>query len=603
MVQHRARPVSSFIFGMKSRHSDAAILKRMTLQARPYWIHISGIFVLSLLSAPIALLTPLPLKIIIDNVIGSRPLAPVVAAITPAAVQHSTALLVAFATALMIVVTLLTYLQGSGGWMLQTYAGEGMVLDFRARLFAHAQRLSLAYHDSKGTADSTYRIEHDAPSVQFVTVNGIIPVIGSLSTLCGLIYVTARLDATLALVALSVSPVLFGLTHIFRRRLRERWSGVRELESSANAVVQEVLGSMRVVKAFGREDHEHARFLHRSRHRMRELLRVALLQGGFDMLIGVTIGLGTAATLYIGVLHVKRGVISLGDLTLLTAYIAQLFEPLKAVSKKLAELQGALASADRAFELLDQFPDVTERPRARSLVRARGDIRFENVSFAYPGNPPVLRNVDLEAPAGCSIGIQGKTGSGKTTLMSLLMRLYDVTGGRILLDGVDLREYKSADLRNQFAIVLQESLLFSCSIAENIAYGRPCATGREIVEAARLANADEFIRRLERGYDTMVGERGMQLSGGERQRISLARAFLKDAPILILDEPTSAVDHRTEELIMDAVERLMHGRTTFMIAHRLSTLESCDLRLRIGSGRIVEGSQAEACATSVLALQ
>jgi ATP-binding cassette subfamily B protein len=518
----------------------------------------------------------------------------VVAAITPAAVRESTALMIAFATALMIVVSLLTYLQGSGTWMLQTYAGEGMVLDFRGRLFAHAQRLSLAYHDTRGTSDSTYRIEHDAPSLQFVTVNGIIPLIASLSTLVGLIYVTARLDRTLACVALCAAPILFGLTQIFRGRLRKRWSGVRELESSANGVVHEVLGSMRVVKAFGREDHEHDRFLKCSRRRMRELLRVALLQGGFDMLIGMTIGLGTAATLYIGVLHVKRGVLSLGDLTLITAYVAQLFEPLKNVSKKLAELQGALASAERAFQLLDQLPDGIERPNARPIARARGDIRFENVSFAYGGKDAVFKDLDFEVPAGFSIGIEGRTGSGKSTLMSLLMRLYDVTGGRVLLDGVDVREYKTADLRNQYAIVLQEPMLFSCSIAENIAYGKPGTTEREIIAAAKLANAHEFICGLPNGYDTLVGERGLQLSGGERQRISLARAFLKDAPILILDEPTSAVDHMTEALIMEAVERLMRGRTTFMIAHRLSTLECCDLRVRIGSGNLeVVDSAAE----------
>jgi ATP-binding cassette, subfamily B, bacterial len=571
---------------MKTRYSDWALLKRMTFQARPYWAHIFGIFVLSLLSAPVALLAPLPLKIVIDNVIGSKPLAPVIAAILPRGVEHSTTLLIVFAAGLMVLATVLTYIQGSGSWMLQTYAGEGMVLDFRGRLFAHAQRLSLAYHDSVGTADSTYRIEHDAPAMQFVTVNGIIPLIASMATLAGLIYVTARIDVTLALIALGVSPVLCFLTHVFRVRLRERWSGVRELESSANAVVQEVLGSVRVVKAFGREDHEHARFLCRSRDRMRELLRVALLQGGFDLLIGTTIGLGAAATLYVGVLHVRRGILSLGDLALITAYATQLFEPLKAVSKKLADLQGALASAERAFDLLDQLPEVSERPDAAGIGRARGDIRFENVSFAYDSKHPVFNGLNFEAPAGCSIGIEGRTGAGKTTLMSLLMRLYDVTGGRILLDGVDVREYKTADLRSQYAIVLQESLLFSCSIAENIAYGRPGATHEEIAGAAMLANAHEFISALPRSYDTVVGERGMQLSGGERQRISIARAFLKDAPILILDEPTSAVDHRTEALLMQAMSRLMRGRTTFMIAHRVGTLEACDIRVRVSGGRI-----------------
>ncbi len=416
-------------------------------------------------------------------------------------------------------------------------------------------------------------------------MNGIIPLIASFATLLGLILVTARLDSQLAMIALSVSPFLFIWTHLFRERLRKRWANVKELESSANAVVQEVLGSMRIVKSFGREEHEHARFLHRSTRRMRELLRVSFLQGGFDLLIGTTVGIGSAATLYVGVMHVRAGILSLGDLTLIIAYVAQLFEPLKNISKKLAELQGAMASAERAFAILDEIPDVTERPHAKPIARARGDVRFENVSFSY-GRNPVFSGLDLDIPAGARVGIQGRTGSGKSTMMSLLTRLYDVTGGRILLDGVDLRDYKSADLRRQFAIVLQDSVLFSCSIAENIAYGRAGASEEEIVHAAKLANAHEFIVNLPDGYATLIGDRGMTLSGGERQRISLARAFLKDAPILILDEPTSAMDSHTESLVMEAFERLMRGRTTFMIAHRLGTLEVCDIRVELNAGEL-----------------
>jgi len=460
------------------------------------------------------------------------------------------------------------------------------VLDFRAKLFAHVQRLSLAYHDARGTADSTYRIEHDAQSLQFLTVNGVIPLIASVWTLAGLIYVTARMDAMVALVAIGISPLLFLFTHVFRGRLRRRWKGVRQLESSANAVVQEVLSSMRLVKSFGREDHEHTRFVRRSTRRMRELLRVSFLQGAFDVLIGITIGAGSAATLYIGVLHVRAGALSLGELTLLMAYVVQLFEPLKAISRKLAELQGALASAERAFALLDEKTEITDRPQARAAARVRGDVRFENVSFGYDPARPVLRGVSFEAPAGVRVGIQGPSGSGKSTLVAALTRLYDVTGGAIFIDGVDVRDYRLADLRNQFAIVLQDSVLFSCSIAENIAYGRPCATPAEIVRAARLANAHEFIMNLPKGYDTLCGERGLQLSGGERQRLSLARAFLKDAPILILDEPTSAMDAATEVLVMEAIERLMRGRTTFLIGHRLNTLDCCDLRLELRCGEI-----------------
>jgi ATP-binding cassette subfamily B protein len=278
--------------------------------------------------------------------------------------------------------------------------------------------------------------------------------------------------------------------------------------------------------------------------------------------------------------------LTLGELVLVLAYVAQLYQPLQAVSKKLADLQGSLVSAERAFALLDQVPDVEERSHARPITRARGEVRFEDVSFAYGTEPSVLAGVSFDVPAGARVGIQGQTGTGKSTLMSLLTRFYDVTGGRILLDGVDLRDYRLADLRNQFGIVLQDSVLFSTTIAENISYGRRDATEEQIVQAAKLANAHEFISNFPQAYETMVGERGMRLSGGERQRIALARAFLKDAPVLILDEPTSSVDVRTEASILEALERLMQGRTTIMIAHRLSTLDNCDLRLEIYGGSL-----------------
>jgi ATP-binding cassette subfamily B protein len=558
----------------------------MALEARPYWPHILGIFLLSLLSTPLTLLMPLPLKIVVDSVIGSRPLPGFLVPLVPRGGQHSPGLLLAMATIMLVGVTLLTHLQWLASWLLETYAGESMVLNFRARLFAQVQRLSLTYHDSKGAADSAYRIEYDAPSLQYITINGVVPLISAFSTLAGMIYVTIRLDWQLALVALGIVPVLFALTQVFSGWLRRRWMDVKELESSANSVVMEALSAMRVVKAFGREDHEHKRFLTRSNRRLRELLQVYGVQGGYDLLVGVTLALGTAGALFVGVLHVRRGLLSVGDLLLVSAYISQLLEPLKSVTNKLADLQGSLASAERAFALLDEAPDVAERPHALVLKRATGVVKFDNVSFAYDGQHPVLTGVSFEAPPGARIGIQGRSGAGKSTLMSLLTRFYDVTGGQILLDGVDIRDYRLADLRNQFGIVLQDAVLFSTTIAENIAYGQPGASEGQIIEAARLANAHDFIANLPEGYGTLVGERGMSLSGGERQRISLARAFLKDAPILILDEPTSALDIGTEATILEALERLMLGRTTFMIAHRLTTLDRCNLRLEMDQGRL-----------------
>jgi ATP-binding cassette, subfamily B, bacterial len=568
-------------------YADHVVYARLLREARPYWPHIAGIFLLSLLSTPLALLLPFPLKLTVDSVIGAHPLPPMVAAVLPASARDPSTAVLLFAAGLLVAVTLLVYLQAVASSILQTYTGEKLILEFRARLFRHVQRLSLAYHDTKGTADSTYRIQYDAPSIQGIAIDGLIRLIAAGFTLLGMIYIAARLDWQLALVALVICPPLFLLTQTFRPRLRRRWREIKKLDSSAMSVVQEVLSSVRLVKAFGQEDREHGRFVQHSNQRLSEQIRLTFLQGGFDTVVGLTLAVGTAAALFVGALHVRNGALTLGELLVVMAYLAQLYEPLKTLSKKMTELQSGLASAERAFSLLDELPEVIERPNARPLARASGAVSFRGVSFSYEKDFPVLQGISFDVAPGSRVGIAGRTGAGKTTMASLLMRFYDPTAGQVLLDGTDLREYKLADLRNQFAMVLQDSVLFSATIAENIAYARPEATQEEIEEAAKAANAHEFILSLPEGYQTLVGERGMRLSGGERQRISLARAFLKDAPILILDEPTSSVDLRTEAAILEAMERLMRGRTTITIAHRLSTLENCDLRLEIEGGQLV----------------
>jgi len=315
-------------------------------------------------------------------------------------------------------------------------------------------------------------------------------------------------------------------------------------------------------------------------------IRLAYMESGFGLLVNGTTALGTAIVMVIGFESVNSGSITLGQLLVVLAYLAQLYHPLETISRQAAGLQSSLASAQRAFELLDAVPDVVEHPHARPLTRAQGGLDLDRVTFAYDGSRPVLHDVSLSIRPGMRVGIAGPTGAGKTTLLSLLMRFYEPASGRILLDGVDLREYRLRDLRDQFALVLQEPVLFSTTIAENIAYGRDDATREEIEGAARSAAAHGFITALPDGYDSVVGERGMTLSGGERQRIALARAFLKDAPILLLDEPTSSVDVETEAAIVDAMERLMAGRTTLMIAHRLSTLDVCDMRIQLDHGRL-----------------
>ena len=549
------------------RYSDVAIYRRLLGTARRYWALIGAVFLNSLLSTPLALLTPVPLKIAVDSVIGNRPL-PGFIAWLPSALTSSDTRVLLVASLMLVAVSALKEMQSIVDSLLRMYTGEKLMLDLRARLFRHVQRISLAYHDTRGTADSIYRVQSDATSIQTIAVDGVIPFVTALVTLGSMVLVVALIDPLLASIALVITPILLVLTWSYRRRLRQRHREVKRLESSALSVVQEVLGSLRVVKAFGQEEREEERFVDRSSAGMRARIRVTIVDSSFGLLTGIVTAAGSAVVLFVGFRQVQRNALTLGDLMLVIGYLSSLYAPLATITKRVTKLQSAFASAERVLSLLDEPREVSERPHARRLERASGHVVF-----------------DVEP--GARIGIAGRTGAGKTTLVSLMTRFYDPTAGAILLDGVDLRDYRLADLRKQFAIVLQEPVLFSTSIRENISYARPQASTEEIMAAAQAAHAHEFIEALPDGYDTRVGERGMTLSGGERQRISLARAFLKDAPILILDEPTSSVDLRTEAVIMEAMGRLMSGRTAFLIAHRLSTIEDCDRVLEIESGRLV----------------
>jgi ATP-binding cassette subfamily B protein len=567
--------------------ADLRLVRRLLEQARPYWPHLGAILLLDLLATPLALLTPLPLKIAVDSVMGSEPLPGFVSGLVPAAWRESPMALLALAAVLQVAVLVFVQLREFAWWVLRVRAGEGVTLAFRSRLFRHAQRLSLAFHDRRGTSDSIFRIQWDAPGIQWLTIDGLIPFVSAAAMFGSMVYVIARLDGHLALVALCVGPVLLTLSRVYDRRTRHRYRVLKDLETSALGIVQEVLGALRVVKTFGREEREQERFLTQSGATARARMRLSFAEGTFGLLVNLTLGVGTALVLWVGVRNVLAGSLTTGALLMILAYIAQLYRPLETISTQVASLQDSLASVRRAFDLVDQIPDVTERPRARALGRARGALEFRDVGFTYD-RQAVLRDVSFRIEPGARVGIAGPTGSGKTTLVSLLFRFYDPSAGQVLLDGVDVREYKLTDLRNQFAVVLQDSVLFATTIRENLAYGRPEASAAEIETAARNANAHDFITRLPDGYDTVLGERGMTLSGGEKQRLSIARAFLRDAPILILDEPTSALDADTEVQVVEALERLAAGRTTLIIAHRLSTIREVDRILVLDRGEVVE---------------
>jgi ATP-binding cassette subfamily B protein len=562
--------------------SDLSLWRRIYVETAGYHLAALALLMIELVATPLFLLSPIPLAIVVDSVLGDKPLPSPLDAILPDSITPTH--LLVFAAALQIGVVLLTDLQALSQNVLRTWTQERLTLRMRSQLLTHVQRLSFAFHDRRGAADSLYRIQYDSTALGNMVVINLLPLLSALFTLVSVFVVIVGINAELALIALATTPFLAVLSRRSKKQMRRHYRESKRLESSAMGVIHEVLGNVRVVKAFGREDSEHRRFLGWGDASAKKRVGIAAREGRLDLAINFITAAGTGLVLFVGAQNVLSGAITLGALLIVISYLARLYAPLKTLTRRVTGMQNAYESLQRTFELLDQELDVAERVDALPVLRARGDIEFEEVSFAYEGEPPVLNDVSIRIRAGTRLGIVGRTGAGKTTLVSLLMRFYDVSSGVIRLDGKDVRDLRIADLRNQFAIVLQEPVLFSTSIADNIRYGKPDATQDEVRQAADAAGIAEFIERLPESYDTLVGERGQRLSGGERQRIALARAFLKDAPILVLDEPTSAVDVATEASIMKAMESLSHGRTTFVIAHRLSTLEKCDMIIRVEDG-------------------
>lgn len=473
-------------------------------------------------------------------------------------------------------------------------AGQGMVLRLRSDLFNHLQHLSLPFHDSRPVGDSIYRVTADTYSIQTLLLGSLLPLLTSILTVVGMFAILWRLDWPLALLALAVAPFLYSSVRYYAGRLAPRAEEMKYLESGVVSLVQRVLSAIRLVQTFAREDHEHDQFLRQSWELVKARTRLTMQQTSFHLVVDLITVAGTAAVIWLGGYHVLQGRLSLGGFMVALSYLGAVFGPLSTISGIFPVIQDALISARRVFQVLDTVPQVRDRPGAPPLPLVRGHVRFEDVSFSYDGAQPVLQDVSFEVLPGQTIGIVGLSGAGKTTLVSLITRLYDPTAGRVLIDGHDLREVQVRSVREQVGLVLQETVLFSGRVAENIAYGRPDATLEEIAQAARQANAHDFIMRLRDGYQSDIGEDGVKLSGGQRQRLAIARAFLKNAPILILDEPASAMDAEAEAAVMEATARLMRGRTTFIVAHRLSTLRQAGQILVIEDGCIAErGTHAE----------
>jgi ATP-binding cassette, subfamily B, bacterial len=533
-------------------------------------------------STAAALLQPWPLKLVIDSVLGGQPPPPALA------MPSKTALLGVLVTAL-VVLQLLVGALAMLGTNLVIRAALRMVFRLRCAVFEHLQKLSLAFHDTTKVGDSLYRVAWDTYAVQTLLNNAIVPATTATLTLIGIAVVMALRDWRVTVAALAIAVPLVMLIRRLDRPMTRYSLRVHERESDVSSRVQETLTAIRAVQAFAREPLERERFERQAAASLHANLHLTLLQTGSQMVVSLLMAVGTAAVIWLAGRRALDGVLTPGDVVLLAAYLVMLYKPLETLAYTAVAVQGAAAGARRVLALLDVRPDVTDAVDAAPLPgRAFGGLAFEHVTFAYGSGQPALRDVSLDVRPGEVVAIVGASGAGKTTLASLVVRFYDPQAGRITLDGYDLRALTLRSLRENVALVLQDPIVFGASIRENIAYGRPDATAEDVERAARAANAHEFIVGLPEGYDTVVGERGVTLSGGQRQRVSIARAFVKDAPVLILDEPTSALDAENERAILDALARLMKGRTTLIIAHRLSTVRHADRIVVLQDGAVVE---------------
>jgi len=553
------------------------ILRYLTPYRGMFLLAVGQVFLLNLLE----ILKPWPLKIVLDYVVPRHPAPwPVVADLAPEE------LLLAATLALIVIYGLLGLISVWNNFTTISI-GQGMVNDLRSRLYQHLQRLSLSFYSRASVGDLIFRVTGDSYTIQTLAMNGIFPVLSAVVLLTGMFIVMTRLDATLTLVAIAVCPALVVAILLVNRRINRVAQRAREAESLVYQLVQQGMSSIKVVQAFSKEEEEHQAFVTRSTESLRSSLNLYTLQTLFGAGTNLVLSAGTALVLWVGTQHVWSGALSLGDLIVFTSYLASLYAPINAMIQTYGTVQGAKAGFVRVEEILDADEAIPEGTRAFP-GRARGHVRFDRVAFAYDRDRPTLRDIDIDAPPGSVVAIVGPTGAGKSTLVSLLPRFYDAASGRVSIDGIDVRDLRLRELRDQISMVLQPPMVFPLSIRANIAYSKPGATHQQVEAAARQAQAHDFITRLPQGYDTVIGEAGATLSEGERQRLTIARALLRDAPILILDEPTSSVDTQTESAIMAAVEELMHGRTTFVIAHRLSTVRRASQILVLQNGTVGE---------------
>jgi ATP-binding cassette, subfamily B, bacterial len=561
-------------------------LRRLVPYVGPYWHLAVASSLLMVGAALVGLLAPWPLQILVDSVIGQAPLPRIAQTLLGAHASQRVFLLV-----LVVAGSLLIAVVGSGlnvvNSAVDTKLEQLVILDFRGDLFRHAERLSVAYRDQISAARLMYGINFEAAAAGSL-IMALQPLVQAGLTIVGMVWISFRIDPILALLSITIVPLLYYAIRYYATHIQQRLLEVKGLEADCLTIVHDAIALLPIVAAFQREDHELGRFRSKSLNAVDARVAVTISQTLFSLAITTTTAVGTALVLGVGAYHAIQGTVSAGQLLVVLAYIAAVYKPLETVSYTLGSLQDRFVGLQMAFHVLDTVPAVEEAIGARVTHRVEGRVTFDNVHFEYPGRDGTLSAISFEAEPGQVVAIIGPTGAGKTTLMNLIPRFYDPRLGHVAIDGHDIRTITLDSLRRHISLVSQEPLLFSSTISENIRYGRLDASQAEIIEAAKAANAHEFIMHLPGGYDAPIGDRGVRLSGGERQRLCVARAFLKNAPILILDEPTSAIDSKTEALILDALDQLMLGRTTFMIAHRLSTVRHADLIVVLDRGRLVE---------------
>jgi ATP-binding cassette subfamily B protein/subfamily B ATP-binding cassette protein MsbA len=563
--------------------------------------------VLALLStAEIALrvLSPWPLKAIVDSVFGAMPMVPWlagVAAALPGSAPGDRAHLLFFIVTIGLLIQFAHQLVLMLHGRLQVSTSQRLVRHVRAKLFTHLQALALAHHVNTPTGDAVHRLEADARALDQIVFRGVFPFVFSFATLVVMFGVLIRINVPLALLSISVVPPLYVWLRYYTRRMRPAADRARELDSRLAERLYESFSTIRLIKTHAREDFESERFAGIARENMEAWISVGRRSTRFAIVVAMLTIVGSSLVLLFGGLAVLQGRVTLGTLLLVLAYLGFVYGPLSAIANTTNEMQQAFASARRVRSAFALAPEASDAPNAVRAINLRGDVQFEHVGFAYEPGRPVVEDVTMSAKSGQMIALVGPSGSGKSTLVSLLPRIYEPAAGRVMVDGRDVREYQLRSLRQSVALVLQEAVMMSGTAQDNIRYGRLTASDAEVEAAARAANAHDFIMALPRGYFADLGEAGGKLSGGQKQRLSIARAFLKDAPILILDEPTAALDALSEELVMEALDRLRAGRTTFVIAHRLTTVQQADCIYVLDRGRIVaHGSHEELLRTCQL---